>query len=324
VKTNRAQAFSNTAGHNTLQWPVCTTSGLSLQTGRESSTHTSTQCPLCHKTHLSIPGQLQNTHLNTTKHTSVHLASYRTHTWIQQSTPQYTWPVTEHTTEYNEAHLSTPGQLQNTHLNTVEAHLSTPNQLQNTHLNITKHTSVHLANYKTHTWIQRSTPQYTWSVTKHTPEYNKAHLSTPDQLQNTQLNTTKHTSVHLASYRTHTWIQQSTSQYTWPVTEHTPEYNEAHLSTPDQLQNTHLNTTKHTSVHLASYRTHNWIQRSTPQYTWPVTKLQQPFNSLFSRTTWVSQYQKGKNQSGFYWSKRRWVAVASAGPYASLHLAPDR
>ena len=30
------------------------------------------------------------------------------------------------------------------------------------------------------------------------------------------------------------------------------------------------------------------------------------------------------NQSGFYWIKRQWVAVASAGPYASLHLAPDR
>ena len=30
------------------------------------------------------------------------------------------------------------------------------------------------------------------------------------------------------------------------------------------------------------------------------------------------------NQCGFYWSKRQWVAVASAGPYASLHLAPDR
>ena len=29
-------------------------------------------------------------------------------------------------------------------------------------------------------------------------------------------------------------------------------------------------------------------------------------------------------QSGFYWSKRQWVAVASAGPYASLHLAPER
>jgi len=30
------------------------------------------------------------------------------------------------------------------------------------------------------------------------------------------------------------------------------------------------------------------------------------------------------NQSGFYWGKRQWVAVASAGPYACLHLAPDR
>jgi len=30
------------------------------------------------------------------------------------------------------------------------------------------------------------------------------------------------------------------------------------------------------------------------------------------------------NQTGFYWSKRQWVAVASAGPYASLHLAPGR
>ena len=30
------------------------------------------------------------------------------------------------------------------------------------------------------------------------------------------------------------------------------------------------------------------------------------------------------NQSGFYWSKWQWVAVARAGPYASLHLAPDR
>jgi len=25
-----------------------------------------------------------------------------------------------------------------------------------------------------------------------------------------------------------------------------------------------------------------------------------------------------------YWSKRQWVAVASAWPYANLHLAPDR
>ena len=31
-----------------------------------------------------------------------------------------------------------------------------------------------------------------------------------------------------------------------------------------------------------------------------------------------------QNQSGFYWSRRQWVAVASSGPYASLHLAQDR
>ena len=49
-----------------------------------------------------------------------------------------------------------------------------------------------------------------------------------------------------------------------------------------------------------------------------------PLNGRLSGTTHVSRYQKGKNQSGFYWSKRQRVAVASAGPYASLHLAPDR
>ena len=49
-----------------------------------------------------------------------------------------------------------------------------------------------------------------------------------------------------------------------------------------------------------------------------------PFNGPFSGIIRVGRYQKGKNQSGFYWSKRQWVAVASAGPYASLHLAPDR
>ena len=30
------------------------------------------------------------------------------------------------------------------------------------------------------------------------------------------------------------------------------------------------------------------------------------------------------HQSGLYWSKRQWVAMASAGPYANLHLAADR
>ena len=47
------------------------------------------------------------------------------------------------------------------------------------------------------------------------------------------------------------------------------------------------------------------------------------FKGPFSGITRVGRYQKGKNQSGFYWSKRHLVAVASAGPYASVHLAPD-
>ena len=49
-----------------------------------------------------------------------------------------------------------------------------------------------------------------------------------------------------------------------------------------------------------------------------------PFNGPLSGTTQVSRYQKGKNQSRFYWSKRQWVAVASSGPYANLHIAPDK
>ena len=49
-----------------------------------------------------------------------------------------------------------------------------------------------------------------------------------------------------------------------------------------------------------------------------------PFNGPFSGTTQVGRYQNRVNQSGFYWSTRQWMAVTSAGPYASLHLAPDR
>ena len=49
-----------------------------------------------------------------------------------------------------------------------------------------------------------------------------------------------------------------------------------------------------------------------------------PFNGPLSRTTWVSRYQRGKTNLDFTEAKRQWVAVASAGPYATLHLAPDR
>ena len=61
------------------------------------------------------------------------------------------------------------------------------------------------------------------------------------------------------------------------------------------------------------------------------TTLLHPFNSLFSRTIWVSRYQKGKNPSRFKWGRRWWglgMAVALArpsGPYANhLLLALDR
>jgi len=56
--------------------------------------------------------------------------------------------------------------------------------------------------------------------------------------------------------------------------------------------------------------------------------LLHPYNGLFSRTTWVSQYQKGKTSLDLNDARAGGVlemAVASAGPYANnLHLAPDR
>jgi len=48
-----------------------------------------------------------------------------------------------------------------------------------------------------------------------------------------------------------------------------------------------------------------------------------PFNGPFSGTTRVGRYQKGKTNLDFTEARDR-VAVASAGPYASLHLASDR
>jgi len=49
------------------------------------------------------------------------------------------------------------------------------------------------------------------------------------------------------------------------------------------------------------------------------------FNGPFSGTTRVSWYQKGKTNLDFTEACfRQWVAVASSGPYASLHLARDR
>ena len=49
-----------------------------------------------------------------------------------------------------------------------------------------------------------------------------------------------------------------------------------------------------------------------------------PFNGPLSGTTQVSRYQKGKTNLDFIGAKRQWGAVASAGPYANLHIAPDK
>ena len=54
------------------------------------------------------------------------------------------------------------------------------------------------------------------------------------------------------------------------------------------------------------------------------THIYIPLWQPFVRDYPVELVPDRKNQSVFYWNKRQWVAVASAGPYASLHLAPDR
>ena len=54
------------------------------------------------------------------------------------------------------------------------------------------------------------------------------------------------------------------------------------------------------------------------------THTQTPILRPFVRDYPGEPVPERRNQSGFYWSKRQWVVVASAGPYASLHLTPDR
>jgi len=52
-----------------------------------------------------------------------------------------------------------------------------------------------------------------------------------------------------------------------------------------------------------------------------------PVNGIFSRTTWVNRYQKGKTSLDLDEARVDGVvvAVASAGPYANnQHLAPER
>ena len=54
-------------------------------------------------------------------------------------------------------------------------------------------------------------------------------------------------------------------------------------------------------------------------------KHKRSFNSLLSRSDWVSRHQKDKTNLDFNEATDDGVAVASAGQYANhLHLAADR
>jgi len=67
------------------------------------------------------------------------------------------------------------------------------------------------------------------------------------------------------------------------------------------------------------------MQHTTSHTTYYYTTTLHPFNSLFSRTTWVSRHQKGRTILDFNEARDDGVAVALAGPYANLlHLATDR
>ena len=65
----------------------------------------------------------------------------------------------------------------------------------------------------------------------------------------------------------------------------------------------------------------------SPNITILLLLLLHPCNGLFSRTSWVSRYHKGKTSLDLNDARDDgvWDAVASAGPYANnLHVAPDR
>ena len=69
----------------------------------------------------------------------------------------------------------------------------------------------------------------------------------------------------------------------------------------------------------AGLKTKYHSNRSLLEFTAAVTNITRyhthPFNGPLSRTARVNQYEKDKT------NERQWVAVASAGPYASLHFA---
>ena len=74
---------------------------------------------------------------------------------------------------------------------------------------------------------------------------------------------------------------------------------------------------------VASFAT-RVIVSDTGKVNTPPTHTHARLTALFSGTTRVSRYQEGKTNLDFTEAKRQWVTVVSAGPYASLHLAPVR
>jgi len=74
--------------------------------------------------------------------------------------------------------------------------------------------------------------------------------------------------------------------------------------------------------HVYNYAEHDTIVDFLSTYH---TLELHPFNSLFSRTTWVSWYEKGRSILDFTEARDDGLEVSSAGPYANhLCFVPDR
>jgi len=76
--------------------------------------------------------------------------------------------------------------------------------------------------------------------------------------------------------------------------------------------------------HTTTETLHDWMHRGTDLTTFKQVLTYSQHTHTHTCLTALFPVPERQNQSGFYWSKRQWVAVSSAGPYASLHLAPDR
>jgi len=88
-----------------------------------------------------------------------------------------------------------------------------------------------------------------------------------------------------------------------------------------QLGHMQVCTSLQTDNHANTHHSSNYVQQLL------LLLLLHPFNGLFSRTAWVSQYQKRKTSLDLNEARDDgvWDAVALAGPYTNnLHLAPDR